>query len=159
MVRFDEPLVRALGDKTAKELAAGLDLHTVGDLMHHYPRRYAKRGDLTPLKDIRVGDHVTVQVDIVSSTVRKTQTGKQLAEIQSGCLDADMAEQKELLQARLGDEVFVATWMRVQQKDSERIESITTWTEGVPTLLPRADNRRRGDRTEDKKNGRDPARK
>jgi ATP-dependent DNA helicase RecG len=81
VVRFDEPLVRAVGDKTAKGLAAGLELHTVGDLMHHYPRRYTKRGDLTPLNDLRVGDHVTVQVDIVSSTVRKTQTGKQLAEV------------------------------------------------------------------------------
>ncbi|MCW2571681.1 MAG: ATP-dependent helicase RecG [Frankiales bacterium] len=81
MVRFDEPLVRAVGDKTAKVLASALELHTVGDLLRHYPRRYAQRGDLTPLKNLEVGDHVTVQVDIVSSTVRTTRTGKQMAEV------------------------------------------------------------------------------
>jgi ATP-dependent DNA helicase RecG len=81
VVRFDESLVRAVGDKTATILASALELHTVGDLMRHYPRRYAQRGDLTPLKDLRVGDHVTVQVDIVSSTQRTTRNGKQLAEV------------------------------------------------------------------------------
>ena len=28
-------------------MAEQLDLHTVGDLLHHYPRRYAERGELT----------------------------------------------------------------------------------------------------------------
>jgi ATP-dependent DNA helicase RecG len=81
VVRFDEPIVRAVGDKTAKPLASALGLHTIGELMRHYPRRYAKRGELTPLRDLQVGEHVTVQADIVSNTVRKTRTGKQIAEV------------------------------------------------------------------------------
>lgn len=42
---LDEPLSKkSLGPATAKVLAEALDLHTVGDLLHHYPRRYAERG-------------------------------------------------------------------------------------------------------------------
>ena len=41
---WDEPLSRSLGRQTAKALATGLDIHTVGDLLRHYPRRYAERG-------------------------------------------------------------------------------------------------------------------
>jgi ATP-dependent DNA helicase RecG len=78
---FDAPLVRAVGDKTAKPLASALGLHTVGDLVRHYPRRYAERGVLTPLKDLKVGDHVTVQAEVVKATTRVARTGKQMAEI------------------------------------------------------------------------------
>jgi ATP-dependent DNA helicase RecG len=81
VVRFDESIVRAVGDKTAKPLATALNLHTVGELLRHYPRRYAKRGELTPLRELKVGEHVTISADIVSSTVRKTRNGKQLAEV------------------------------------------------------------------------------
>ncbi|MGI5168062.1 ATP-dependent DNA helicase RecG [Spirillospora sp. CA-253888] len=65
MANLDEPLHRVLGDKTAKVLAKGLDLHTVGDLLHHYPRRYAHRGELTPLNDLQDGEHVTVMAEVV----------------------------------------------------------------------------------------------
>lgn len=41
---LDEPLKKSLGPATAKVMAEALDLHTVGDLLHHYPRRYAERG-------------------------------------------------------------------------------------------------------------------
>lgn len=41
---FDEPLKKLLGGATAKVMAEHLDLHTVGDLLHHYPRRYEERG-------------------------------------------------------------------------------------------------------------------
>ena len=46
---FDEPLKKLLGGATAKVMAEHLDLHTVGDLLHHYPRRYEERGRLTAL--------------------------------------------------------------------------------------------------------------
>jgi ATP-dependent DNA helicase RecG len=54
-----EPLNRALGPRTAK-LLESLDLHTVGDALRHYPRRYYTRGELTDLSSLREGDHVTV---------------------------------------------------------------------------------------------------
>src|SRR5579863_3439856 len=55
-----EPLVRTLGAKTAKALENALGMHTVGDLLRHYPRRYYTRGELTDLSSLREGDHVTV---------------------------------------------------------------------------------------------------
>ncbi|TNY36093.1 ATP-dependent DNA helicase RecG [Thermomonospora catenispora] len=64
MAKLDEPLRNLLGARTAKVLASGLDLHTVGDLLHHYPRRYAKRGELTDLDGLREGEYVTVLAEV-----------------------------------------------------------------------------------------------
>ena len=66
-----DPLRLAVGDKAAKRLASVLDLHTVGDLLGYYPRRYDKRGELTDLSGLRDGDFVTVQAEVASSSVRK----------------------------------------------------------------------------------------
>ncbi|TDE30122.1 ATP-dependent DNA helicase RecG [Actinomadura sp. 6K520] len=65
MANLDEPLSKVLGDKTANALKKGLDLHTVGDLLHHYPRRYAHRGELTQLSGLQDGEHVTVMAEVV----------------------------------------------------------------------------------------------
>jgi ATP-dependent DNA helicase RecG len=80
-VRQDAPLVQALGPRTAKALEDGLGLRTAGDLLRHYPRRYAERGQLTPVGDLRDGDHVTVVGEVVSSSVRTARSGKQLGEV------------------------------------------------------------------------------
>ena len=63
-----EPLSRAVGPKTSKVLEAQFGLHTVGDLLRHYPRRYYTRGELTDLSSLREGDHVTVlaRIDLAS---------------------------------------------------------------------------------------------
>ena len=66
-----DPLRLVVGDKAAKRLASVLDLHTVGDLLGYYPRRYDKRGELTDLAGLRDGEHVTVQAEVASSSVRK----------------------------------------------------------------------------------------
>jgi ATP-dependent DNA helicase RecG len=68
--RFDEPLTKALDPKTAKLLHSVLGLETVGDLLRHYPRRYAERGELTSLDALEVDEHVTV-VGEVTRTMRK----------------------------------------------------------------------------------------
>ncbi|SDK15400.1 ATP-dependent DNA helicase RecG [Nonomuraea jiangxiensis] len=70
MSRFDEPLTKALDPKTAKLLQGVLDLETVGDLLRHYPRRYAERGELTALDALEVDEHVTV-VGEVTRLMRK----------------------------------------------------------------------------------------
>ena len=54
------PLERVLGAKTARSMADSLDLHTVRDLLRHYPRRFATRGERVDLADVQVGDRVTV---------------------------------------------------------------------------------------------------
>jgi ATP-dependent DNA helicase RecG len=66
-----DPLRLVVGDKAAKRLASALDLHTVGDLLGYYPRRYDKRGELTDLAGLRDGDYVTVQAEVAKTFVRK----------------------------------------------------------------------------------------
>lgn len=71
---MDDPLATRLasvvGGRTATALAKALDLHTVGDLVRHYPRRYAERGELSDLGALRDGESVTVLAEIVEVTRR-----------------------------------------------------------------------------------------
>ncbi|GAA0693650.1 ATP-dependent DNA helicase RecG [Kitasatospora atroaurantiaca] len=69
MGALDEPLTKLVGDRTAKVLADSLKLRTVGDLLHHYPRRYVERGQLTSLDDLEVDEHVTVLARIEKVTL------------------------------------------------------------------------------------------
>jgi ATP-dependent DNA helicase RecG len=74
---MDTPLGKVIGPKTAKAMAEQLALHTVRDLLRHYPRRYARRGEMTKLGDLEVGDRVTVlaQVKKVSSRPMRQRRG------------------------------------------------------------------------------------
>jgi ATP-dependent DNA helicase RecG len=56
-------LADVLGGKTAKALSA-LGIDVVDDLLRHYPRRYAERGELSDLRGLQVDEHVTVVADI-----------------------------------------------------------------------------------------------
>ncbi|MER8187461.1 ATP-dependent DNA helicase RecG [Kitasatospora sp. NPDC094015] len=69
MGALDEPLTKLVGDRTAKVLADSLKLRTVGDLLHHYPRRYVERGSLTSLDELEVDEHVTVLARIEKVTL------------------------------------------------------------------------------------------
>jgi len=73
---LDEPLKKILGGSTAKVLAEHLGLHTVGDLLHHYPRRYAERGELTRLADLPLDEHVTVVAQVADARVLKFNGGR-----------------------------------------------------------------------------------
>ncbi len=69
------PLDEKLGSTS---LAAGvvssfkknLGIVTVGDLISHYPRRYAKRGELTALADLEVDSSVTIVAEVLSVAKR-----------------------------------------------------------------------------------------
>ncbi|MDI3423136.1 ATP-dependent DNA helicase RecG [Streptomyces luteolus] len=73
---LEESLKKTLGPATAKVMAEHLDLHTVGDLLHHYPRRYAERGELTTLFDLPLDEHVTVVAQVASARVLKFNGGR-----------------------------------------------------------------------------------
>ncbi|MFJ7200064.1 MULTISPECIES: ATP-dependent DNA helicase RecG [unclassified Streptomyces] len=73
---FDEPLKKLLGGATAKVMAEHLDLHTVGDLLHHYPRRYEERGRLTALTDLPLDEHVTVVAQVADARVLMFNNGR-----------------------------------------------------------------------------------
>ncbi|MEU3347845.1 ATP-dependent DNA helicase RecG [Streptomyces sp. NPDC006700] len=62
-----QPLKSVLGPATAKVMAEHLGLHTVGDLLHHYPRRYEERGQLTHLADLPMDEHVTVVAQVADA--------------------------------------------------------------------------------------------
>ncbi|MFF0590020.1 ATP-dependent DNA helicase RecG [Streptomyces sp. NPDC003781] len=78
---LQEPLKKVLGPATAKVMAEHLGLHTVGDLLHHYPRRYEERGQLTHLADLPMDEHVTVVAQVADARLHtfassKTPRGK-----------------------------------------------------------------------------------
>ncbi len=73
MTRLDAPLRSVVGAATAKALTE-LELDTVGDLLRHYPRRYAQRGELTRLSELQEGEHVTVFAEVASVSTRKIRT-------------------------------------------------------------------------------------
>ncbi|MFG2559463.1 ATP-dependent DNA helicase RecG [Streptomyces sp. NPDC048496] len=73
---FDEPLKKLLGGATAKVMAEHLDLHTVGDLLHHYPRRYEERGQLTALTDLPLDEHVTVVAQVADARIMVFNNGR-----------------------------------------------------------------------------------
>jgi len=70
LVDLDTPLVGPVGKKAADALAAKLGLHTVGDLVRHYPRRYVDRGKLTEIAGLELGEHVTVLAEVEKVTMR-----------------------------------------------------------------------------------------
>lgn len=73
---LEEPLKKVVGPATAKVMAEHLDLHTVGDLLHHYPRRYAERGELTRLAELPLDEHVTVVAQVASARILKFNGGR-----------------------------------------------------------------------------------
>jgi ATP-dependent DNA helicase RecG len=73
---LDERLPAVLGGATAKRLAEGLGLVTARDLLGHYPRRYAQRGELTDLASLRDGEDATVLAKVASVTSRKLASGR-----------------------------------------------------------------------------------
>jgi ATP-dependent DNA helicase RecG len=67
---LEEPLSKHFVKGTLKALTEGLGLVTVEDLLRHYPRRYAERGQLTDLTKLEIGDQVTVMAEISKVTLR-----------------------------------------------------------------------------------------
>ncbi|MBO0829621.1 MAG: ATP-dependent DNA helicase RecG [Streptosporangiales bacterium] len=81
MAGLDADLLPVLGKRTADKLEKRLGLVTVDDLLRHYPRRYAKPGELTELARLVDGEHVTVvaRVEKVSRRqVRNRRSGRSM---------------------------------------------------------------------------------
>ena len=73
MISLDSPVAAVLGAQTkpskAKTITDKLGLRTVGDLLHHFPRRYVPTAELTRVTDLRSGQMLTVVGEIVESDV------------------------------------------------------------------------------------------
>jgi ATP-dependent DNA helicase RecG len=74
MSGLQAPLAEIIGGKAATALDKAYELRTIGDLLRHYPRRYAERGELTDLADLRVGDQVTVLAEVQRANRRQMRS-------------------------------------------------------------------------------------
>ncbi|QNG19249.1 ATP-dependent DNA helicase RecG [Rhodococcus triatomae] len=80
MVTLADPLGQVFDSATAEVLAEVLDLHTVEDLLRHYPHRYASQGRDLAEKEPPEGEHVTIIGRVTKAdTVRmKSRRGSML---------------------------------------------------------------------------------
>ena len=62
---LDAKLAGLLGGKTASGLQKAFGMVTVGDLLAHYPRRYARRGELTAISEMPLDENVTIVAEVV----------------------------------------------------------------------------------------------
>ncbi len=76
MAGLDSKLHNVVGDRTAKVLEQTFSYKTVGDLLHHFPRRYLVRGELSNISELQEGDEVTILAEIFSATSRRLQQRK-----------------------------------------------------------------------------------
>ncbi|MGI8645560.1 MAG: ATP-dependent DNA helicase RecG [Nocardioides sp.] len=81
MIDLDSPVATLMADQKSKrtKLIDGLGLRTVGDLLHHFPRRYLKTGELTTVGELHPGELLTVVGEIGSSeqkSYRDRRTGR-----------------------------------------------------------------------------------
>ena len=78
MATLDAKLNAVVGGRTATPLEKAFGMHTVRDLLAHYPRRMAERGELTDLAALRIDDEVTVVADVRTAKVVGFGKGERL---------------------------------------------------------------------------------
>ncbi len=71
MLQIPGKLSSVIGDKSAKAFEKQLGISTIGELLEHYPRRYASRGELTSFDSLPIGEVVSVVGEIESVNVRR----------------------------------------------------------------------------------------
>jgi ATP-dependent DNA helicase RecG len=85
MAALSDRLDHLLGAKAAEPLAADFDIHTVEDLLRHYPNRYATQGAELGEKKPPEGEHITMVATVVKADVVsfKSRSGKMLRTVLS----------------------------------------------------------------------------
>lgn len=73
---LDRPLAKILSTTQAKVMAASLDLHTIGDLLDHVPRRLVQRGQLSSFDDLELESHATLVAEVVTVSTRRMRNRK-----------------------------------------------------------------------------------
>jgi ATP-dependent DNA helicase RecG len=67
---LDQKLSTALGGRTGQAITKAFGYQTVGEFLAHYPRRYARRGELTSLAELEVDESVTIVAEVRNVTER-----------------------------------------------------------------------------------------
>jgi len=68
-------VLQGVGPRNAESLTK-LGMHTLGDMLYYFPRRYDDYSQLKPIKSLWYGEHVTVIGTIQSVTMRPIRGGK-----------------------------------------------------------------------------------
>ncbi|MFE3291100.1 ATP-dependent DNA helicase RecG [Rhodococcus sp. NPDC059234] len=78
MATLTDRLDHLLGRKTADALAEAFDIHTVQDLLRHYPNRYATQGAELGEAKPEEGSHITLVATVTSAKIiaMKSRSGK-----------------------------------------------------------------------------------
>lgn len=71
MLNDSQKLSKILGDRTSTAFEKHLNISTLGELLEHYPRRYAERGELTQFSSLPIGDLVSVVGEVHSVSLRR----------------------------------------------------------------------------------------
>jgi len=78
VANLETKLIDVIGDRSAKVVASELGYKSVGDFLHHYPRRYVRRGELTNIAELREGEEATVLAKVHSVKSRRMANRKQV---------------------------------------------------------------------------------
>ena len=73
---LDAKVSSLVGGKTATGLEKAFGIYTVGDLLGHYPRRYARRGELTAIADVPLEENVTIVAEVLDVRTRPMRQRK-----------------------------------------------------------------------------------
>ena len=84
--RPDDPIPASLDDlpglpPARRELLARLDIHTVGDLLFHFPRAYEDLSDVRPIAGLSAGQLQTVRGEVVELEGRTLADGRCLVSV------------------------------------------------------------------------------
>ncbi|GAB2822760.1 ATP-dependent DNA helicase RecG [Alpinimonas psychrophila] len=75
-ITLDSPLEAVLGSRSAVSFKKAFGMLTVGDLLAHYPRRYASRGELTAITDVPIDENVTIVAEVLDVRERPMRARK-----------------------------------------------------------------------------------
>src|SRR5205085_7672146 len=73
-------VLNGVGAKKAEALAE-MEIHTVLDLLTHYPRRYLDRTEQKAIRDLQVGEEALVLGTVKRVNARRTRQGRALVEV------------------------------------------------------------------------------
>jgi ATP-dependent DNA helicase RecG len=73
--------VQTKGPPAHEVLTESLQIHTVADLLRHYPRRYIDRSSTVPIRELRLGQETTVIGKVSTVRSRRTRRGQAMVTV------------------------------------------------------------------------------
>ena len=71
-VRLDSPISEIHGTTRFLSKLKRLEIHTVKDLLWHFPTRYEDWSEISPIAELRPGDEKTIQGEVISINLVRT---------------------------------------------------------------------------------------